>query len=144
MPAPRKPNHLKVVTGTDQPCRMHAPDWASFDSLQEFPPPPQTLNTDGAEMWGTLGPRLLANRLLTVVDLYALQQLCYCWQRHVTKQRAGMDITAAEDNALKGLYAEFGITPRARQAVAGKQIREEDKPSNPFGQVGKKPEGRKR
>ncbi len=143
MPKPRKPNHLKVVSGTDQPCRMHQSDWATFDSLELFPSAPQTLNTDGKDMWDTLGPRLQANRLLTVVDLYALQQLCYCWQRHVAKQRAGMDITASEDNALKGLYAEFGITPRARQAVAGKQIREDEKPQNPFGQVGKKPAARR-
>lgn len=140
MPRPRKPNHLKVISGTDQPCRMDLPELGKFEVVEEFPAAPQTLNPDGAGMWNTLGPQLQANRLLTVVDLYALQQLCYCWQRHIVKQKAGMDITASEDNALKGLYAEFGLTPRARQAVAGKQIRDPEKPAaNPFGSIGKRP-----
>lgn len=141
MPNPRKPQHLKVIAGTDQPCRGHE-DWTSFESLERFPDPPQHLNPDGAAMWSDLGPKLLANRLLTVVDLYALEQLCYSWQRFRAKAKAGMDMTAAEDNALKSMYAEFGLSPRARQAVAGKHTREDDKPKNPFAGVGKRPAGR--
>ena len=115
----RKPTApaLKVIAGTDRPDR-EAPDAPEFDLVEEFPDPPQHLNADGAAMWSDLGPQLVRARVLQVVDLYALQQLCYAWQRAVAKQKAGMDITAAEDNALKALWSEFGMTPASRRKVA--------------------------
>lgn len=132
----RKPTApaLKVIAGTDRPDR-EAPDAPEFDLVTEFPDPPQHLNADGAAMWSDLGPKLVAARVLQVVDIYALQQLCYAWQRAVAKQKAGMDITAAEDNALKALWSEFGMTPASRRKVsAGSQ-----KPAgNKFGANGKR------
>src|SRR5690625_1293095 len=119
----RKPTApaLKVIAGTDRPDR-EAPDAPEYDLVTEFPDPPQHLNADGAAMWLDLGPQLVAARVLQKVDLYALQQLCYAWQRAVAKQKAGMDITAAEDNALKALWSEFGMTPASRRKVsAGSQ-----------------------
>lgn len=115
----RKPTApaLKVIAGTDRPDR-EAPDAPEYDLVTEFPDPPQHLNADGAAMWLDLGPQLVAARVLQKVDLYALQQLCYAWQRAVAKQKAGMDITAAEDNALKALWSEFGMTPASRRKVA--------------------------
>lgn len=132
----RKPTApaLKVIAGTDRPDR-EAPDAPEFDLVTDFPDPPQHLNADGAAMWSDLGPKLVAARVLQVVDIYALQQLCYAWQRAVAKQKAGMDITAAEDNALKALWSEFGMTPASRRKVsAGSQ-----KPAgNKFGANGKR------
>lgn len=115
----RKPTApaLKVIAGTDRPDR-EAPDAPEFDLVEEFPDPPQHLNADGAAMWSDLGPQLVRARVLQAPDLYALQQLCYSWQRAVAKQKAGMDITAAEDNALKGLWSEFGMTPASRRKVS--------------------------
>ena len=99
------------------------------------PEPPQHLNVDGATMWKDLGPQLVAAKVLQVVDLYALQQLCYAWQRAVAKQKAGMDITAAEDTALKALLSEFGMTPASRRKVA--QGGADKKTGNKFGALGK-------
>jgi phage terminase small subunit len=115
----RKPTapHLKVLAGTDRPDR-EMPDAPEFDLVQEFPEPPQHLNPDGAEMWRTLGPQLVAARVLQIVDLYSLEQLCFAWQRFRQKAKAGLDLTAAEDTALKALFSEFGMTPASRRKVA--------------------------
>lgn len=132
----RKPTApaLKVIAGTARPDR-EVPDAPEFDLVEDFPEPPQHLNVDGAAMWTDLGPKLVAAKVLQVVDLYALQQLCYAWQRAVAKQKAGMDITAAEDTALKALLSEFGMTPASRRKVA--QGGDKKKPGNKFGALGK-------
>lgn len=115
----RKPTapHLKVLAGTDRPDR-EMPDAPEFDLIDDFPGAPQHLNPDGAEMWGTLGPQLVAARVLQVVDLYSLEQLCFAWQRFRQKAKAGMELTAAEDTSLKALFSEFGMTPASRRKVA--------------------------
>lgn len=115
----RKPTapHLKVLAGTDRPDR-EVPDAPEYDLIDDFPDAPQHLNPDGAEMWRTLGPQLVGARVLQVVDLYSLEQLCFSWQRFRQKAKAGMELTAAEDTALKALFSEFGMTPASRRKVA--------------------------
>lgn len=132
----RKPTApaLKVIAGTDRPDR-EAPDAPEFDLVEDFPDPPQHLNVDGASMWSDLGPKLVAAKILQVVDLYGLQQLCYAWQRAVAKQKAGMDITAAEDMALKAMLSEFGMTPASRRKVTAGG---EKKTGNKFSGNGKR------
>lgn len=131
----RKPtaHNLKVLAGTARPDRERN-DSVPFDMVTNFPLAPQHLNPDGAAMWNELGPQLLAAGTLKIVDLYQLQQLCYCWQRHVKKQKADMDITAAEDNALKGLFSEFGMSWNARQKLSSATKKE-----NSFSGNGRKP-----
>ena len=130
---PTAPN-LKVLSGTDRADRERE-ESVDFDSLNSFPEPPQYLNSDGAAMWNDLGPQLMAVGVLKAVDVYPLQQLCYCWQQHVTKQKAGLPITAAEDMALKSLFSEFGMSWNARQKlVAGEKPK-----GNKFARNGKKP-----
>ncbi|WP_027949862.1 P27 family phage terminase small subunit [Haliea salexigens] len=113
---PTAPN-LKVLAGTDRPDRS-VPDAPEFDLVSKFPEPPQHLSTDGAEMWNQLGPQLVAARVLQVVDLFSLEQLCFAWQMFRKKARAGMESTAAENSALKGMFSEFGMTPASRRKVA--------------------------
>ncbi|UXY46972.1 P27 family phage terminase small subunit [Stenotrophomonas maltophilia] len=128
----RKPTApaLKVIAGTARPDR-EAPDAPEFDLIDVFPDPPQHLNVNGAAMWNDLGPQLVAAKVLQTVDLYALQQLCYAWQVQVAKQMAGVDITAAEQTALKALMSEFGMTPASRRKVSSGGV--EKKPGNKFG-----------
>lgn len=115
----RKPTapHLKVLAGTDRPDR-EVPDAPSFDLIESFPEPPLHLNPDGMEMWNRLGPQLVKAAVLQVVDLYALEQLCFSWQQFRQKAKAGMGLTASEDQALKALFSEFGMTPAARRKVS--------------------------
>ncbi|MFT6094370.1 MAG: phage terminase small subunit [Pseudohongiellaceae bacterium] len=130
----RKPKAtaLKILAGTNRPDRERV-QALDFALIAEFPAAPQHLSIDGAKMWNTLGPELVRAGVLTVVDLYQLQQLCYCWQRHVKKQKAELDITAAEDNALKALFSEFGMSWNARQ-----KKKTESLGNNPFANNGKR------
>ena len=111
------PTNLKVLAGTVRPSR-EVPDVPEFDLVEHFPSAPQHLNVDGMTMWSQLGPQLVAAKVLQVVDLYHLEQLCFAWQRFRMKAKAGMDITAAEDTALKALFSEFGMTPASRRRVS--------------------------
>lgn len=69
-------------------------------------------------MWNRLGPQLVAARVMQVVDLYSLEQLCYSWQCFRKKAKAEIEPTAAETTALKSLFSEFGMTPASRQKVS--------------------------
>lgn len=110
------PANLKVLQGTDRKDRA-APDEPEFDLVEDFPEPPQHLNTDGVEMWWGIGRQLVAARVLQVVDLYALEHLCATWQMIRKKIKAEMEVTASENNALKALFSEFGMTPASRRKV---------------------------
>jgi len=115
----RKPTapQLKVLAGTTRPDRevTNAPE---FDLIDDFPAAPQHLNVDGSEMWKSLGHQLVAARVLQVVDLYSLEQLCFAWQCFRKKAKADMESTAAETTALKALFSEFGMTPASRRKVS--------------------------
>lgn len=117
----RKPTapHLKVLAGTNRPDR-EVKDAPQFDPVDEFPEPPQHLSSDGAEMWNKLGRQLMAARVLQVVDLYPLEQLCFMWQCFRRKAKANMEPTAAESNAMKAIFSEFGMTPASRSKVTSK------------------------
>lgn len=135
----RKPTapHLKVLAGTTRPDR-EVQDAPEYDLIENFPEAPQHLNPDGAEMWIHLGPQLVKARVLQVVDLYSLEQLCFSWQRFRQKAKAGMELTAAEDTALKALFSEFGMTPAARRKISAVA----EKPAgNRFGSNGKRSAG---
>ena len=136
-----KPHGLHVIAGTERPDR-EPKDVPQFEVVREFPPPPLHLNADGAGFWNSIGPQLVAAGVLQVVDLFALEQLCYGVQRFRQKAKAGMDVTASEDNALKALLSEFGMTPAARRRVAANLV-DPDAPATPkgnaFAGIGKRP-----
>lgn len=132
MPGPQKtPKQFKIVSGTSRPSRddvdVNAPQ---FPVVREFPPAPAHLNPDGLEMWTNLGRELVGCGVLQSVDLAALEQLCYGWQVFRQKAKAGMEVTASEHNALKGLMCEFGLTPAARRRVVANLA--EAPPANRF------------
>lgn len=111
----------REIAGTKRPTDDHGAldqTETKFAPLTVFPAPPPHLTADGIEMWQRLGPQLVAAGIIQVVDIYALEQLCYAWQRWRKKCREGAEVTAAEDSALRGLWAEFGLTPSARRRVA--------------------------
>lgn len=135
----KSPN-LKLLQGTARPDR-DAKDMPEFAPVREFPVPPQHLNPDGAFAWSDLGPKLVAAGVLQEVDLYPLEQLCYAWQRFRKKAKADMEITASEDNALKALWSEFGMTPAARRRVAANLLDPDAQTpkGNAFAGIGKRP-----
>lgn len=134
------PANQKVISGNFRKDRANedAIEYEAVESLADFPDAPLTLNLDGSEMWNKLGPQLVASKVLQVVDLYVLEQLCYSWQRFRQKARAAIDLTAAEDNAMKSLFAEFGMTPASRCKVTSTG---DKKPANKFATNGKRAQG---
>jgi len=135
-----KPTSLKLIQGTTRPDRDPS-DAPEFAPVREFPESPMHLNPDGANMWRDLGPKLVAAGILQEVDLYPLEQLCYAWQRFRKKAKADMDVTASEDNALKALWSEFGMTPAARRRVAANLVDPDAPPvqkGNAFAGIGKR------
>lgn len=137
------PKGLKVIQGTFRPEREPDQPFPDFEPVATFPEAPQHLNPDGRDAWNDLGPKLVAAGVLQVVDLYPLEQLCYAWQRFRKLAKADMDITASQDNALKALWSEFGMTPASRRRVAANLIDPDAAktaaPQNKFANVGKRP-----
>jgi phage terminase small subunit len=122
------PRNLKILAGTVRPDR-EAVDAPEFDSVAEFPSAPQHLTVDGSDLWSKVGPQLVNAGVLQVVDLAPLEQLCFAWQSFRKKAKADMEVTASEHQALRGLFAEFGMTPAARRRVMSSG---ETKPNNRF------------
>lgn len=134
MPNPRRPDALKVISGTTRADREKPLD-VDYDLVEEFPDAPQHLNVDGREMWSRLGPTLVKHKVLQVTDLFCLEQLCIAWQLFRKSAKADMPITASENNALLSMFSAFGMTPAARSKI---RLGEKDaKPANAFTRNGK-------
>ena len=68
MANPRKPTSLKVVAGTDRPCRRPESAPVEIPALDHIPDPPDWLpNAHAVNEWQRLAPILTANKLLTEV-----------------------------------------------------------------------------
>lgn len=134
MGKPRKPDHLKVIAGTDQPCRMtpvvelplcdgvpSAPDWLP--------------NVHAVKEWDRLAPILAANGLLTKAGLSALAMLCALHGKVVQLFAAGEAPTGHMIAQYRNLINDFGLTPVAQGKV--KPLGEKEK-GNRFANNGKR------
>lgn len=138
MPGPqRKPRTLKIIAGTDIKKRRDEHPIPEFDKLTWLPDAPKYLKGPGLELWNKLGPQLIRCGVLQVVDTYALEQLCYAWQKFRERAEEGYEVTASENNALKALWQEFGLTPAARRRVTASEG--EGEPKNKFANHGRRP-----
>lgn len=117
MPRPRKPHNLKVIAGTDQPCRDAAPA-VDLPLVDEVPAAPDWLpNAHAIKEWQRLAPILHANRLLTEASLSTLGQLCALHGKVVQLYAAGECPHASMVAQLRGLSNDFGLTPVAQGKV---------------------------
>lgn len=139
MPGPqRTATALKVIAGTDRPGRRaDEAEAPKFPVLAEFPKPPSHLKADGKHLWEALGKELVACGVLQTVDVYALEQLCYLWQRFRKRAKVDEEVTAADNSMLKSMWGEFGLTPAARRRVVASITQPE--PANRFAGHGKQP-----
>jgi phage terminase small subunit len=128
----RKPHapQLHVIRGNPN---HRPPSEIEYTAVEDesFPPPPAHLNEDGREIWETMGRELTRCGVVQVVDLYALQQMAYMWQRHLAKARQDIDPISAEMIALKSIFSEFGMTPASRRRF-GKDDGDAGKQTNRF------------
>ena len=131
MANPRKPTSLKVVAGTDRPCRRPESAPVEMPALDHTPDPPDWLpNAHAVKEWQRLAPILTANKLLTEAGLSALGQLCALHGKVVQLYAAGEAPVASMVAQLRGLMNDFGLTPVAQGKV--KAGGDETKPGNKF------------
>jgi phage terminase small subunit len=118
MSNPRKPRALKIVAGTDQPCRR-APDAVELPLVDRVPAPPDWLpNAHAAREWLRLAEILHANRLLTEASLTTLAHLCAMHGRIVQKYTAGEMPNAALSSVYRALANDFGLSPVAQGKIS--------------------------
>ena len=135
MANPRKPSRLKVVSGTDQPCRR-PPEPVSYPLTGSVPQAPDWLpNAHAVKEWERLAPILHANKLLTEAGLSALGQLCALHGKVVQLYAAGEAPVASMVAQLRGLLNDFGLTPVAQGKV--RPNGDTEKPGNAFAALGK-------
>ena len=131
MTHPRKPTSLKVVAGTDRPCRRPESAPVEIPALDHIPDPPDWLpNAHAVKEWHRLAPILTANKLLTEAGLSALGQLCALHGKVVQLYAAGEAPVASMVAQLRGLMNDFGLTPVAQGKV--KAGGDETKAGNKF------------
>lgn len=136
MANPRKPTSLKVVAGTDRPCRRPESAPVEMPELDHIPDPPDWLrNAHAVKEWQRLAPILTANKLLTEAGLSALGQLCALHGKVVQLYAAGEAPVASMVAQLRGLMNDFGLTPVAQGKV--KAGGDETKAGNKFAGLAK-------
>ena len=136
MANPRKPTSLKVVAGTDRPCRRPESAPVEMPALDHIPDPPDWLpNAHAVKEWQRLAPILTANKLLTEAGLSALGQLCALHGKVVQLYAAGEAPVASMVAQLRGLMNDFGLTPVAQGKV--KAGGDETKAGNKFAGLAK-------
>ena len=136
MANPRKPTSLKVVAGTDRPCRRPESAPVEMPALDHIPDPPDWLpNAHAVKEWQRLAPILTANKLLTEAGLSALGQLCALHGKVVQLYSAGEAPVASMVAQMRGLMNDFGLTPVAQGKV--KAGGDETKAGNKFAGLAK-------
>lgn len=136
---PRKPQALKVISGTDQPCRRLEGEGVQVEEpLDEVPAAPDWLpNGHALKEWNRIAPILVANKLLTESSLQTLGVLCAVYGKIVQLYSAGESPIASQIAQYRGLAAEFGMTP---MSLAKMKTPAAPEKVNRFSRHGKRPE----
>lgn len=118
MARPKKPNAWKIISGSRR-VERGPPEGVQIAPLEVAPPPPEWMYDRVAiSEWQRLCRLLIANRMLTELDLGPLAHLCATHGRlrmayHIGRHRAASLVPIY--NALSGA---FGLTPAARRKSA--------------------------
>lgn len=133
MAYPKKPNNLKVITGSRQPKTA---EFVDFPVLDELPEAPNWLpNPHAVKEFDKLARILHANKLLTEGGVGALAQMCALYGKMVQLWSAGETPTGHMVAQYRALVNDFGLTPVAQGKVAASG----EKPAgNKFANNGKK------
>ncbi len=134
MAKPRTPAALKLMQGTDQPCRER--EEADFPPVTGSEPPDWLVGPEAVAEWHARIAQLGAAGILTSADLTALAIYCNMLARAVMKWNARSEPSAADLTQLRMMLNEFGFTPSSRSKpakVGGEEV-------NPFRKHGKRGE----
>lgn len=114
MPYPRKPNHLKRLTGSRQPMSEPHVELPMVDAL---PTPPDWLDAHAIREWHRVGPLLVSAQLLSEASLSAFAMLCALHGRLVQSFAAGLPPTASLVAQWRVLANDFGLTALGQQKL---------------------------
>ena len=130
----RKPTELKILHGTDQPCRRKASSPPAGDNLPKRIPPPEYLNPPGRKKWNELVRLLREQGILEKTDLGSLEACCVAYDEMVACQLAinekggivaytngkssqQVPLISVKNKAMdnyKKYMTEFGLSPASR------------------------------
>lgn len=111
-----KAAHLKVISGTNQPCRER--EEIEVELLETVPSPPSWLsNSHAVTEWKRLAPMLVANRVLAETDLAQLGHLCSLHGKLVQLWAAGECPHASMLATYNKLASDFGLSAMARGRI---------------------------
>lgn len=133
MPGPSpKPRQLKAIAGTERKDR-EAPEGVKFDTLSDVPPAPEWLpNAHAVKEWDRCAPILVANNLLTELNLSMLGVMCALLGKIVQLFNAGESPTAHLLSQYNKFCNDFGLPPSSWTKI---KPGEPEKPGNPFGSI---------
>lgn len=136
------PTRLKIIKGTDQPCRMRKDEpKPKTDKLAK----PQKLSPVADAQWDRIIEELRSAKLLTNVDTHALAMYCEAyatWIESLEKIRSEGVVVMTENgypkqspyflignkafDQMKALLVEFGMTPSSRTRVSAVDTDDDD------------------
>lgn len=143
------PTALKVLKGTDQPCRVNKKDTSS-PVVTKVPPPPRWFTKLGKKIYKDVTRQLAASKVLTPADLEMLVAYCqeYSTYLEIMEQfntgdedrvvtvatKAGISkqvnplfkIAQASLEKAKSIGVEYGLTPSSRARVNPVKEQDED------------------
>lgn len=141
------PSHLKVLRGTDQPCRMN-PDEPKPEPSEMTAPP--GLSPAALKEWDRVKKVLAESGIVSVLDTNALAAYCEMYAiwasaiKHL--QREGMVVSSKRGEPMRNPYlkiandahdrmvkmlTEFGMTPSSRTRVSA--TKKQEKPDDKWG-----------
>lgn len=130
MPRRRTPDHIKVMKGTAQKCRMDGNTAVDGELVTGYPEPPEWLDgLHAIEEWHRITPLLVAIKVLTEKDLTYLGHYCNIHGGLIDAAGSRTPPSASMYNALDKYAGKLGMTPADRAKVSAAA---EAKPSNPF------------
>ena len=128
------PTQLKIIKGTDQPCRIKKDEPKPDDDNIEMP---EGLSADAAKHWDKLCHQLQDAHIITNIDVTALSMYCEAYstwvnankkiQVHgaVIKGKGGFPVQSpylmVANKAfehMRSMLVEFGMTPSSRTRVS--------------------------
>ena len=128
---PRKPTALKLLEGTDQPCR--AKEEAEWPMVDGYPEGPDWLTgPDAVSQWNKAVRWLSDARVLTDPDLDRLANFCNMHADIVSIWRSRHSPTPQDQVQYRIMAGEFGFTPATRHKAAAMG---KSKTENPFAEI---------
>lgn len=142
-----KPTALKKLAGNPggRPLNENEPKFSVITNIE----PPEWLGTLAVDMWETVIPELLKNKVLTVADVHNVEVFCMSYQRWREAEeevnRHGIVIETKQGDGKKNpaftiinesktqmmkYGALLGLDPSSRSRLRGEA--DNKQPSNPF------------